>query len=156
MSWILGPETRVTDEALWRLPEDMRLPNPKGGVMGFKIEADSEFIRIDGFTVAPGEADNLKAAVSFAGGMREFPGLPPFIPFEQFKVSFFEDGTLTLERLDGSGSKINFDFDTVDALVIAINTAAEISIDRKRLDPSPRAVGSLDMFNSGDVIEGSY
>jgi hypothetical protein len=122
--------------------------------MGFKIEADSEVIRIDGFQIAPGEADNLKSAVSFAGGMREFPGLPPFIPFEQFKVSFFEDGSLTLERLDGTGTKIEFDFNTVDVLVIAINSAAEISIDKKRLNPSPRHAGSLDMWNSGDIIEG--
>ncbi len=122
--------------------------------MSFKVEADSEFIVIDGFKIAPGEADNMKSAVSFAGGMREFPGLPPFIPFEQFKVSFFEDGTLTLERLDGTGTKVTFSFDRVDELVIAINTASEISVDRKRLNPSPRHAGSLDMFNSGDIIEG--
>jgi hypothetical protein len=122
--------------------------------MSFKIEADSEFIKIDGFTIAPGEADTLKAAISFAGGMRNFNQLPPFIPFEQFKVSFFEDGSLTLERLDGTGTKIEFDFNRVDELVLAINTASEISIDRKRLNPSPRLSGSLDFFNSGDVIEG--
>ena len=122
--------------------------------MGFKVEADSEFIKIDGFQIAPGEADSMKAAVSFAGGMREFPGLPPFIPFEQFKVSFFEDGTLTLERLNGTGVTLRFDFNRVDELVLAINTASEISVDRKRLNPSPRHAGSLDMFNTGDVIEG--
>ncbi len=122
--------------------------------MGFKVEADSEFIKVDGFQIAPGEADNMKSAVSFAGGMREFQGLPPFIPFEQFKVSFFEDGTLTLERLDGSGTKVTFSFDRVDELVIAISTALEICVDRKRLNPSPRHAGSLDMFNSGDIIEG--
>lgn len=122
--------------------------------MGFKIEADSEFIRVDEFTVAPGEADNLKAAVSFAGGMREFPGLPPSIDYQQFKVSFFEDGTLTLTRVDGTGSTLKFNFDRVDELVLAINTASEICVDRKRLNPSPRHAGSLDMFNSGDIIEG--
>jgi hypothetical protein len=122
--------------------------------MGFKIEADSEFIRIDGFQIAPGEADHMKSAVSFAGGMREFKGLPPHIPFEQFKVSFFEDGSLVLERLNGTGSTLKFDFNRVDELVIAINTASEISVDRKRLNPSPRHAGSLDMFNSGDIIEG--
>ncbi len=122
--------------------------------MGFKIEADSEFIKIDGFQIAPGEADTLKSAISFAGGMREFPGLPPYIEFEQFKVNFFEDGTLTVERLDGSGTTLKFDFNTVDSLVLAINSASEISIDRKRLNPSPRHAGALDMFNSGDIIEG--
>jgi hypothetical protein len=122
--------------------------------MGFKIEADSEYIKVDGFTIAPGEADNLKSAISFAGGMREFPGLPPYIPFGQFKVSFFEDGTLTLERLDGTGTTLKFDFNRVDELVLAINTASEISVDKKRLNPSPRHAGSLEMWNTGDIIEG--
>ena len=122
--------------------------------MGFKIEADSEFIKIDEFQIAPGEADTLKSAISFAGGMRSFPGLPPFIPFEQFKVNFFEDGTLSLVRLDGTGTVLEFNFDRVDELVLAINSASEISVDRKRLNPSPRHAGSLDFFNSGDIIEG--
>ena len=122
--------------------------------MGFKIDADSEFIKIDGFQIAPGEADTLKSAVSFAGGMRAFPGLPPYIEFEQFRVTFFQDEKLTVTRATGGGTTLFFDFNTVDSLVIAINTASEISIDRKRLNPSPRHAGSLDMFNSGDIIEG--
>jgi hypothetical protein len=122
--------------------------------MGFKIEADSELIRIDGFQIAPGEADSLKEAVSFAGGMREFPGLPPYIDHGKFRVHFFEDGTLTLSREGGTGTKLEFNFDRIDELVIAINTASAISVDRKRLNPSPRHAGSLEMFNSGDIIEG--
>jgi hypothetical protein len=122
--------------------------------MEFKINADSEFIRIDDFQIAPGEAATLKEAVSFAGGMREFPGLPPFINFQQFKVSFFEDGGLTVSRVDGRGNTLKFSFNRVDELVLAINTASEISVDKKRLNPSPRHAGSLDMFNSGDIIEG--
>lgn len=122
--------------------------------MSFEIEADSEFIKIDEFQIAPGEADALKSAVSFAGGMREFPGLPPHIDFVQFRVSFFEDGTLTLTRADNSGATLNFSFDTVDELVVAINTALGVSVDKKRLNPSPRHAGSLDMWNSGDIIEG--
>ena len=122
--------------------------------MGFKVEADSEFIVIDDFKIAPGEADTLKSAVSFAGGMREFPGLPPYIDFVQFRVSFFEDGALKVTRVDGAGATLEFDFNRVDELVLAINTASEISVDRKRLNPSPRHAGSLDMFNTGDVIEG--
>ena len=122
--------------------------------MSFKIEADSEFIKIDGFQIAPGEADSLKSAVSFSGGMREFPGLPPYIDHGTFRVSFFEDGTLTVTRVDGSGTTLKFDFDRVDELVLAINTASAISVDRKRLNPSPRHAGSLDMWNNGDIIEG--
>lgn len=120
----------------------------------FKIEADSEYIRIDGFTFSPAEADNVKAAISFAGGMRDFPQLPPRIPYEAFVVDFSEDGTLTLSRSSGQGGAIQFSFETVDALVLAVSTATEVSIDKKRHDPSPRLSGSLDMFNSGDVIEG--
>lgn len=122
----------------------------------FKVEADSEYIRIDGFTFAPAEADVLKAAVSFAGGMREFPQLPPRIPYETFVVAFSEDGTLTLSRANGEGGEIKFSFDTVDKLVMAVSNASDISIDKKRHDPSPRHAGSLDMFNSGDIIEGSW
>ena len=122
--------------------------------MSFKIEADSEVIKIGEFQIAPGEADSLKAAVSFAGGMREFPGLPEGINHGKFRVNFFESGDLTVTRVDGSGATLKFNFNTVDELVIAINTASEISVDRKRLNPSPRHAGSLDMFNSGDIIEG--
>ncbi len=122
--------------------------------MSFKVEADSEFIRIDGFQIAPGEAETLKNAISFAGGMRDFEALPPSINFVQFKVSFFEDGTLTVGRVDDTGSTLKFSFDTTDELVLSISTASEISIDRKRLNPSPRHAGSLDMWNTGDVIEG--
>ncbi len=122
--------------------------------MGFKIEADSEFIDIDNFRIAPGEAEKLQAAVSFAGGMREFPGLPPFIDSHQFRVSFFENGDLEVSRVDGTGTTLKFDFNTIDELVVAVNTALGISVDRKRLNPSPRLSGSLDFFNSGDVIEG--
>lgn len=122
----------------------------------FKIEADSEYIRVDGFTFAPAEADDVKAAVSFAGGMRDFPALPPRIPYKAFTVTFSEDGTLTLARANGEGGTIGFSFDTVDQLVLAVSTASEISIDKKRHDPSPRHAGSLDMFNSGDIIEGSW
>ena len=122
--------------------------------MGFKIEADSEIIKIDGFQIVPGEAAMLKEAASFAGGMREFPGLPPSIDYEKFKVSFFEDGSLQLNRVDGTGTVLEFDFDRVDELVLALNTALAISVDKKRLNPSPRSVGSLQMWNTGDIIEG--
>lgn len=122
----------------------------------FKIEADSEHIRIDGFTFAPAEADDVKAAASFAGGMRDFPQLPPRIPYKVFIVDFSEDGSLTLTRASGEGGRIDFSFDTVDQLIIAVDSASGISIDKKRHDPSPRHAGSLDMFNSGDIIEGSW
>ena len=119
----------------------------------FTVDTNSEWINIEGLKFAPAEADNLKSAVSFAGGMREFPGLPPFIEFEQFTVDFFEDGTLQVFRT-GSPGEIQFSFDTVDTLILAILKATEICLDQKRLRPSPRHSGSLDMFNSGDVIEG--
>ena len=119
----------------------------------FEIDTNSEWITVEGLRFAPAEADNLKSAVSFAGGMREFPGLPPFIEFEQFTVEFTEDGTLRVFR-SGSPEEITFSFDTVDDLILTIQKASEICLDQKRLRPSPRHVGSLDMFNSGDVIEG--
>jgi len=122
--------------------------------MGFKIEADSELIRIDGFQIVPGEAGAFKSAVSFAGGMREFPGLPPYIDHGSFRVNFFEDGSLSLERLNSSVPALNFSFDTVDELVLAVDTALGISVDKKRLDPSPRSSGSLSVWNTGDIIEG--
>ena len=122
----------------------------------FKVEADSEYIRIDGFTFSPAEADTVKAAVSFAGGMRDFPQLPPRIPYEAFIVEFSEDGTLTLKRSGDESTCITFSFDTVDQLVLAVAAASGISVDKKRHDPSPRHAGSLDMFNSGDIIEGGW
>ena len=121
--------------------------------MEFTVDTNSEWITIDGVKFAPAEADNLKSAVSFAGGMKDFPSLPPSMPFEQFVVEFNEDGTLRVCR-SGSPGEITFSFDTVDTLILAIQKASEICLDQKRLRPSPRHVGSLDMFNSGDVIEG--
>ena len=121
----------------------------------FKIEATSEFTQIDGVKTSPAEADALKSAVSFAGGMRDFPQLPPSIEYEQFVVHFNEDGTLIVNRATGPG-EIRLSFDTVDTLILAVAQALETSIDRKRLDPSPRAVGDPGFYDTGDVIEGNY
>lgn len=119
----------------------------------FEVNTNSERIVIDTLEIAPAEADDLKSAISFAGGMREFPGLPPQISYGRFSVAFNEDGTLVVSRIDGPG-KIAFSFDTVDKLILAVNKAAQVSLDQKTLRPAPRATGGLDMFNSGDVIEG--
>ena len=119
----------------------------------FKDKTNSEHIVINGFRIAPAEADDLKSAVSFAGGMREFPVLPPSIPYGRFVVTFNGDGILVVSR-DGSLGEIEFSFDTVDQLVVAINDASQISADQKKLKPAPRATGGLDFFNSGDIIEG--
>ena len=56
----------------------------------FAIDTTSEWITIEGIRFAPAEADALKSAVSFAGGMRRFSKLPPSIDFEQFTVQFFD------------------------------------------------------------------
>ena len=120
----------------------------------FTVDTNSEWITIEGLTFAPAEADSLKSAVSFAGGMREFSKFPPSIDFEQFTVHFFEDGTLVVSRTTEPGNEIGFSFNTVDTLVLAIQKATNICLDQKRHRPSPRHSGSLDMFNSGDVIEG--
>ena len=122
----------------------------------FKVEADSEYIRIDGFSFAPAEAEDVKAAASFAGGMRDFPALPPRIPYKSFVVEFSEDGTLVLSRANGDGKVITFSFNTVDTLILAVDSALGISIDKKRHDPSPRHAGALAMFNTGDIIEGKW
>jgi len=122
----------------------------------FKIDADSEIIRIEGFAFVPAEADGLKSAISFAGGMRDFESLPPFIEYGPFLVQFHEDGTLVVSRVSGgsAGSEIRFSFDSVDQLVLAINSAVATSVDLKRLRPSPRSTGAVGIYNSGDVIEG--
>ncbi len=120
----------------------------------FKYEADSELITIDGLTIAPAEADHLKSAVSFAGGMRDFTPLPPQIDFEQFVVRFFEDGSLIVNRATGEGGEIRFHFNTVDRLVVVITQALGISVDRKMLRPSPRSVGDPGFLAEGDIIEG--
>ena len=119
----------------------------------FTIDTNSEWIIVEGLRFAPAEADNLKSAVSFAGGMRNFSKLPPSIDFEQFTVQFFEDGTLIVSRT-GYPEEIRFDFNSVDTLILAIQKATEICLDQFRLRPSPRHSGSLDLFNSGEVIEG--
>ena len=71
-------------------------------MVDFTIDTNSEWITVEGLRFAPAEADNLKSAVSFAGGMRDFPGLPPFIEFEQFTVEFTEDGTLRVARINNN------------------------------------------------------
>jgi hypothetical protein len=120
----------------------------------FKVTADSEHIDIDGLRLAPAEADNLKAAVSFAGAMRDVENLPPQIDYEQFVVQFFEDGTLIVDRADGASGAIKFSFNTVDTLVQTVESALGISVDAKRLRPSPRSVGDPGFLAEGDIIEG--
>jgi hypothetical protein len=120
----------------------------------FEVTADSEHIDIDGLRIAPAEADNLKAAVSFAGAMRDVKTLPPSIDYEQFVVQFFEDGTLIVDRADGASGAIKFSFNTVDVLVRTVESALGISVDAKRLRPSPRAVGDPGFMADGDIIEG--
>jgi hypothetical protein len=120
----------------------------------FKVTADSEVITIDGLTIAPAEADNLKEAVSFAGGMRDVSRLPPQIDYKQFIVQFFEDGKLTVFRANGLGGEIVFSFSEVDQLVTTVTSALGVSIDRKKLRPSPRAVGDPGFMADGDIIEG--
>ena len=76
-------------------------------------------------------------------------------PFKQFIITFGSDGSLILDR-EGAlgGESLGFDFDSIDELIVSVTNALGVSIDKKRLSPSPRSVGSLDLFNSGDVIEG--
>ena len=77
------------------------------------------------------------------------------MPFNQFVIQFFEDGGMLGTRLGGRFEDgIAFHFNTVDVLVVAITSAVEVSVDKKKLSPSPRSSGSLSMFNSGDIIEG--
>ncbi len=120
----------------------------------FKVTADSEVITIDGLTIAPAEADNLKEAISFAGGMKDLPRLPPQIDYKQFVVQFFEDGKLNVFRANGLGGEIVFSFNEVDQLVTAVTSALGISVDRKKLRPSPRSVGDPGFMADGDIIEG--
>ncbi len=118
----------------------------------FKIEADSEIIKIDGFEIAPAEGAILTEAISFAGGMRDFPYLPPQIEFPPFAVAFYEDGTLSAKRGNGVGGELKFSFASVDELVVAVNQAIEVSRDQKRLRPSPRITSSNLFGNEGDII----
>jgi hypothetical protein len=120
----------------------------------FEIEADSETIKINGFELAPAEGAALAEAVSFAGAMRDIPRLPPKIDFPPFRVSFFEDGTLTVKRVNGAGGEVKFAFSTVDQLLVAVNQATEISRDRKRLAPSPRVTSGNLYADEGEIIEG--
>ncbi len=120
----------------------------------FKIEADSEDIRIDDFKIAPAEGATLTEAISFAGGMRDFPGLPPQIEFPPFVVEFYEDGALVAKRANGTGGELKFAFNTVDQLIISVNQAIEVSRDQKRLRPTPRVTSSNLFGKEGDVIEG--
>jgi hypothetical protein len=120
----------------------------------FEIEADSETLKVGGFEIAPAEGEVLTEAISFAGGMRDFPRLPEQIGFPPFLVFFHEDGTLVIRRENGTGGKLEFAFNTVDQLVNAVNRAVEISRDAKRLRPSPRVTSSNLFGNEGDIIEG--
>jgi hypothetical protein len=120
----------------------------------FEVTADSERITIDGFLFVPGEAEVLKNSISFAGSMRKVSPLPPQISFPPFVVQFFEDGTLVVGRDTLQGGQIKFSFNTVDVLVSVITDALGVSIDRKRLRPSPRSVGDPGFMADGDIIEG--
>jgi hypothetical protein len=122
----------------------------------FETTADSEIITIDGLTIAPAEADNLKGAVSFASSMREIPNILDLgeINFQQFVVHFYEDGNLVVRRADNTGGAINFTFSNADHLIATITSALGISIDRKKLRPSPRSVGDPGFMADGDIIEG--
>ncbi len=117
----------------------------------FKVTADSEVITIEGLTIAPAEAESLRSAISFAGAMQEIPNLPPQIDYEQFVVQFFEDGSLIVSRSNGPGGSIKFSFNTVDQLVVTITSALGISVDAKRLRPSPRAVGDPGFLSEGEI-----
>jgi hypothetical protein len=118
----------------------------------FKVTADSEVITIEGLTIAPAEAESLSKAVSFAGAMQDIPQLPPQIDYEQFVVQFFEDGALIVSRSNGPGGSIKFSFNTVDQLVVTITSALGISVDAKRLRPSPRSVGDPGFMADGDLV----
>jgi hypothetical protein len=118
----------------------------------FEVTADSENITVDGLTIAPAEAAALKAAVSFAGSMRKVENLPHVINYEQFVVQFSEDGTLVVSRASGISGEIRFSFDTVDQLVVTLTSALGISIDRKKLRPSPRATGDPGFNSEGDIM----
>ena len=120
----------------------------------FKIKADSEIITIENLTIAPAEGATLSEAISFAGAMRDIPRLPPQVGFPPFVVNFYEDGSLVVKRADGTGGEIKFAFNTVDELVLAVNSAVEVSRDHKRLRPSPRVTSSNLFGKEGDVIEG--
>jgi hypothetical protein len=120
----------------------------------FEIEADSENIRIDGFEISPAEAAKLSEAVGFAGGVRDFPRLPDKMEFPPFLLTFSEDGTIIVRRANGTGGKIEFSFSSVDELIVAVQQATAISVDQKRLRPSPRVTSSNLFGNEGDVIEG--
>jgi hypothetical protein len=120
----------------------------------FEIKATSDTITIDGFEIAPAEGAKLSEAVSFAGGMRDFPRLPESMEFPPFSIFFFEDGAIVVNRTNGTGGQIRFSFDTVDKLILAINQATAISVDQRRLSPSPRVTSSNLFGNEGDVVEG--
>lgn len=117
----------------------------------FEVVADSENITIDGLTIAPAEAESLRSAVAFAGSMREITPLPPKIDYEQFVVEFFEDGTLVVQRASGDGGTISFSFSTVDQLVSTVTSALGVSVDKKRLRPSPRSVGDPGFMADGEI-----
>ena len=120
----------------------------------FKVKADSEMITIENLLISPNEGAALAEAVSFAGAMRDIPRLPPQIGFPPFVVEFYEDGTMIAKRGDGRGGKIEFAFNTVDELVLAIQSAIDVSKDQKRLRPAPRCNTSNLFGDEGDVIEG--
>jgi hypothetical protein len=120
----------------------------------FEIEADSETIKIDGFEIAPAEAAKLTEAVGFAGGVRDFPRLPEKMEFPPFLLSFSEDGTIIVRRANGTGGKIEFSFSTVDELIVAVQQATAVSVDQRRLRPTPRVTSSNLFGNEGDIVEG--
>lgn len=80
------------------------------------------------FTFLPGEADKINRILGIALQMQDMEGLPTFIPYTPFKVRFFEDDTLALERTDDAKSSIKLTWGEVDVLMQTIDKAVPISV----------------------------
>jgi hypothetical protein len=98
----------------------------------WKVTANMEKITLereaDIFTFHPGEAERITKILGIALQMRKMESLPSFIPYSPFRVKFFEDDTLALQRVDDYKSSLHLTWNDVDELIQTIHKSIPISV----------------------------
>jgi len=107
-------------------------------------------------TFRPGEAPAVTKLLHTASGMEKFETLPPHIESGQWRISFFADDTVTLERKDTRFAPLPVLWRDINNLVDVITSGVSMCLDQKKHSAGPqRHSGFSTSLNSGDaqVIE---
>lgn len=97
----------------------------------YKVTANMEKIHLergeDKFTFLPGEAARIKKVLGIALQMQDLKSLPSHISNTPFRVSFFEDDTLSLTRVDDPKSVFKLGWGDVDEFMQVVDKAVPVS-----------------------------